>query len=197
MRRSPGMRQCDLPRSGAKASAGRVDFARAVAVGLAAQRSGGLPSAHAETNRGLPRRAHIARVCPPCLPCARRPADCPRMPARTKRSKAQQGNSNASGSRGAARAAEQPAADEQAVEPAVVDQREDGRARRLCDFFILSGRFSVAGFGRVRPVTPGNASDPHAYAMQRGWVLMRAGLRRKTARPCAMRGTPSAPRSSM
>jgi len=72
---------------------------------------------------------------------------------RTKRSKAQQGNSNASGSRGAARAAEQPAADEQAVEPAVVDQREDDRARRLCDFFILSGRFSVAGFGRVKATT--------------------------------------------
>ena len=33
-------------------------------------------------------------------------------------------------------------------------KRDDDRARPLDDFFTLSGRFSVAGFGTVHPVTP-------------------------------------------
>ena len=70
------------------------------------------------------------------------------MPARRNRGKSKVGNDYGSSSRAAARAAAEPAADERA-EPAV-EQRDDEGARRLDDFLTLSGRFSVAGFGRVR-----------------------------------------------
>ena len=66
------------------------------------------------------------------------------------------------------------------------------KARDLRPFLIISDVQMPSADDGSRALAS-NASDPHAFglltrAMQRGWVLMRAGLRRKTAGPARCEG---------
>ena len=71
------------------------------------------------------------------------------MPARSNRAKSKVGNDYGSSSRAAARAVAERTADERTETD--VEQRDAEGTRRLDDFITLSRRFSVVGFGRVRP----------------------------------------------